>query len=154
MWRRLASGKGISPGAAEPENPEVAASLQGLIEAGLRIESADPASDIRALHWLCRDRCAFAGEVDNFRYDEEDFKELWILQFGDTESPLQWPIAESGLPAFNHWPLQDILWLTEGMGTVDLQERPEFTHDLFEEVRTWVTAARDQKRGLFVFTEG
>jgi hypothetical protein len=156
LVQTLRSDNGASPGASEtPDDPEIAASLQRILEAGARQETDDPSADIYAILWLCRLRCEFAGEIDHFRYDHEDFKELFALQFGDTKSPLKLPVEEVwGLPAVNHWPIEDIMRLAEEMGIVDLSERPEYTHEMFMNVRTWVTAARDKGLGLFIFTEG
>jgi hypothetical protein len=156
LAQTLRSGNGASLGILEkPDDPEEAASLQRILEAGARQETDDPSADIYAILWLCRLRCEFAGEIDHFRYDHEDFKELFALQFGDTESPLKLPVEEEwGLPAVNHWPIEDIMRLAEEMGMVDLSERPEYTHEMFMSVRTWVTAARDKGLGLFICTEG
>jgi hypothetical protein len=158
LAQTLRFGNGASLGTLEElDEPEIAASLQRILEAGVQEETDDPSADIYAILWLCRQRCEFAGEIDHFRYDIDDFEELFELQYGDTKSPLrhQLPVSmETGFPAVNHWSIEDILRLAEELSMVDLSKRPEYAHETFMDVRTWVTAARDKGLGLFIFTVG
>ena len=97
------------------------------------------AENLDSLIRLCHQRCELAGELDNFRFDPDEFQELFDLQFGDTQSALKFAVSESGLPALNHWTAQDVRRLADQMKAVDAAEREEYTQDVFGDVLGWIT---------------
>jgi hypothetical protein len=128
--------------------------LRKLVEVGLDGNYSRPGATIQALMVLCEKHCTSVGELDNFRYDEDDFPELWDFQFKDSSTDLQLPVdLDHGIPAVNHWPTKDIRQLQERMRKVDLASRKEYTHAAFGALKSWLDKAADESKGLFVFYE-
>ncbi len=122
--------------------------------ASIQGRDSEPSAAILAFESVCRIHCEFVGEIDHFRYDDEDLPELFSLQFGDTNTPLSLPVdQELGFPAINHWPFEDLQDLEDRLKSCPLNERPKYTHDVFICLSLWVANARQRQCGLIVFTE-
>lgn len=134
------------------EEPEIKAALRDLIDKGFDGDYPSPADTILALNLLYHKHSTWIGELDHFRYEEEDLPELWEFQTGETSSTLDLPVdLENGIPSVKHWPLTDVKRLHKSMLTVNLRDRKEYTHDEFQELRTWLTKAIDASKGLMAF---
>jgi hypothetical protein len=133
---------------------DVLPAYRRLVEVGLDGDYVNPAAVIRALKLLCDKYCSLVGSIDHFRYDPDDFPELWKFQFGDSSSALQLPVdLDNGIPAINHWPTQDIVRTRDGMREVSIGSRKEYTHEKFRELASWLEIAASQSKELIVFYE-
>ncbi len=137
-----------------PTDQSVLCNACELAIAGIQGQSSEPSAARLAFEGACRIYCEFVGEIDHFRYDDEDLSELFSLQFGDTSTQLSLLVdQESGLPAVNHWPFEDLQDLEDRLKSCPLNDRPEYTHDVFTCLSLWVAHARQRECGLIVFTE-
>jgi hypothetical protein len=143
--------------------PAVVAGLKRVLN-GEDVSDFDAASLIKAFGALCSRCCTRLGELDHFRYEEEDFPELWNFQWGDSSTSMNIPIADDGLPAMGHWPVTDIATLLQEVKSIDSTERPDYVAQPIltgkdswstpiKELERWLTEASKNNKGLIHFYE-
>lgn len=108
---------------------------------------------VYALYKICEKTCTFVGELDHFRYDEEDLPELHNFQFGvDSTSRINVPVSEDGLPCGVHWTLGDLQKLLSKVDNIDKGGIPEYAEEEMKDFEDWLNSAVKQGKGLFCFT--
>lgn len=134
-------------------DPAIIEALRVLVESGLDPDYPYAASMIVASRRVCEKHSRFVGELDHFRYDEDDLPELADFQWGDTSSAFRFPISNTGIPAVNHWPREDALKLLDRVRAVNITSRKEYTQNALRELQSWLSTATEQGMGLMVFYE-
>jgi hypothetical protein len=107
---------------------------------------------IESMYALCRKTCKSVGELDHFRFDEDDLSELHQFQFGiGSTSSISFPSVSEGIPCAVHWSDRDLHKLLEKFQSVDADKRPDYVQDAAEEFKDWLETATQKKKGLFCF---
>jgi len=148
--KKLAAVKEKAPFRRYCRDPLFAAAIEQLIMKGPDGRMSDADIVIEAFLEICRVLGRRVGDLDHFRYEEEDFPELTTFKCGRPGS-FEFPGTDDGIPSAGCWSPESLQTFSRELKQGDVSDRPRYVKEPFKQLIDWTSAAADRGEALFVF---